>query len=132
MSFADIFGSQGAPLPEEDQNNQDHSFKMVKETTCSPGNLSPCNNFYSEDDDYFPHPPAGKRLAPVGAASNEDEVMDQTQAKAVNNLIPPANMSTVSSNNDLEERLRVMEEEQEEMNESLMSLTSHFAKVNDK
>ena len=37
--------------------------------------------------------------------------------------------NSTSDNNQLEERLKQMEEDQEELNNSLMSLTSHFAKV---
>ena len=102
---------------------------------------SPCQ-IYSEDDEFDLYPPSGKRLAPVGAASNEDEDMNFNGASTLQNP-----MSMTASNGlglcerpmpasdgglesaVLEEKLRQMEEDQEELNTSLMSLTSHFAKV---
>ena len=88
---------------------------------------SPSQNYYS-DDDFDLYPPRGKRLAPVGAASNEDEsshAMTSYCDGGGGHLPQPL----TSDNNQLEERLRQMEEDQEELNSSLMSLTSHFAKV---
>ncbi len=156
MSFASIFGRQGAPLPDETSDSpppqaQSHlAINMkVRSNISLSGNVSPSQNFYS-DDDFDPdvYPPSGKRLAPVGAASNEEAMMDGSCGNGAangcshKNLDLPsdlgglgtASMMSMSSNsstvnNELEERLRVMEEEQEEMNTSLMSLTSHFAKV---
>ena len=83
---------------------------------------SPCHNYYSDEDlDLFP--PSGKRLAPVGAASNEDEpTMASVSPRMKLSLNEP-------QNNQLEERLKQMEEDQEELNSSLIQLTSHFAKV---
>ena len=83
---------------------------------------SPSQNYYS-DDDFDLYPPRGKRLAPVGADFNEDET---SMAYCSSGLPQPL---SASDNNQLEERLRQMEEDQEELNSSLMSLTSHFAKV---
>ena len=94
--------------------------------------------YYSDDDFY---PPAGKRLAPVGAAANEEEdmkvsaVMRPLQQAQPSSLLLHGHGGSMCSgsgtvvNNQLEERLRQMEEDQEELNTSLMSLTSHFAKV---
>ena len=83
---------------------------------------SPCHNYYSDEDlDLFP--PSGKRLAPVGAASNEDE-------PSMASVSPRMKLSlNEPQNNQLEERLKQMEEDQEELNSSLIQLTSHFAKV---
>ena len=89
---------------------------------------SPSQNYYSDDDfDLYPHPPRGKRLAPVGAASNEDEISNVMAAYSNDGQFNLEN--STSDNNQLEERLKQMEEDQEELNNSLMSLTSHFAKV---
>ena len=83
---------------------------------------SPCHNYYSDEDlDLFP--PSGKRLAPVGAASNEDE------QPSMASVSPRINLSLNEPQNQLEERLKQMEEDQEELNSSLIQLTSHFAKV---
>ena len=40
---------------------------------------SPCRDYYSDEDFDLRGPPSGKRLAPVGAASNEDEDMASCQ-----------------------------------------------------
>ena len=69
---------------------------------------------FSEDDDFELRPP-GKRLGPVGQ-DNEDwarEEADKEEAGA----------------GDLVEKVKQMEEEQEELSSSLMALTSHYAKV---
>ena len=92
---------------------------------------SPSQNYYS-DDDFDLYPPRGKRLAPVGAASNEDENSHAMTAYGDGGGLGgnlPQPQALTSDNNQLEERLRQMEEDQEELNSSLMSLTSHFAKV---
>ena len=97
---------------------------------------SPCQLYSDLEDDFDLYPPSGKRLAPVGAASNEDFDMDSTG----NGLASAASFEASGLGNPnfsasdglshvLEERLRQMEEDQEELNTSLMSLTSHFAKV---
>ena len=100
--------------------------------------------FSEDDEDYFP--PKGQRLAPVGAASTEDEDSMATScpAKAKGRETDDSSTENGGSgggllmgdgrNGDgghlaLEEKLRQMEEDQEELNTSLMSLTSHFAKV---
>lgn len=106
-------------------------------------------NYYSDDDfDIFP-PPTGKRLAPVGAASNDDEMdscqpgssgksaMSNRAASALSNgdeacfdgALGTLRGSSESNSQMLHEKLRQMEEDQEELNTNLMSLTSHFAKV---
>ena len=56
--------------------------------------------------------PLGRRLAPIGQDREEEE----QELEEVRRL-------------QLDTRVRKMEEEQEEMNTSLMSLTSHYAKV---
>ena len=115
---------------------------------------SPCSHYYS-DEDFDLYPPSGKRLAPVGAASNDDlEDMASCQERPVEagagggGASGPlqtclsvdgsafdgsggggGGCSLGGHNYLLEERLRQMEEDQDELNTSLMSLTSHFAKV---
>ena len=92
---------------------------------------------YYSDDDFDLYPPSGKRLAPVGAASNEDEDMKGSAMRPPlpslqlhnGGSMPSSGCNSSTVNNQLEERLRRMEEDQEELNSSLMSLTSHFAKV---
>uniref|UniRef100_A0A9J8AGP8 RUN domain-containing protein 1 n=1 Tax=Cyprinus carpio carpio TaxID=630221 RepID=A0A9J8AGP8_CYPCA len=63
---------------------------------------------------------AGERWAPVGAVANpEDEQWKRgTQAGSVS-----------SSDAELVSRLRKLEDEQEQLNSSLLALTSHFAQV---
>jgi len=63
---------------------------------------------------------AGERWAPVGAvASPEDEQWKRvTQAGSV-----------LSSDADMVVRVRKLEDEQEQLNSSLLALTSHFAQV---
>ena len=87
-----------------------------------------CQNYYS-DDDYDLFPPSGTRLAPVGAASNEDEDIMASKNLAASSSSDFSSTAVASASTELEERLRQMEEDQEELNSSLMSLTSHFAKV---
>ncbi len=101
------------------------------------------------DPQRSPVPPPGKRLAPVGAC-HEDELASCSTAAATSMLqnktsssstlgsplaaIAPANIGDQTddlrqSRSLLERRLKEMEEEQEELNNSLMGITSHFAKV---
>lgn len=63
---------------------------------------------------------AGERWAPVGAVANpEDEQCKRgTQVRSVS-----------SSDTDMVTRLRKLEDEQEQLNSSLLALTSHFAQV---
>ncbi len=103
-----------------------------------------------DDDDDFSYslpPPAGKRLAPVGGNdADEEKKEDEEQEKKKNMVMEQHNgpkKSSFSYENDdgcsdlengcdddiLKQRIREMEEEQEELNSSLMSMTSHFAKV---
>lgn len=84
---------------------------------------------YYSDDDFDLYPPSGKRLAPVGAASNEEEDMKGAMRPPPSLQLHNGSMSSGTVHNPLEEKLRQMEEDQEELNTSLMSLTSHFAKV---
>ena len=65
--------------------------------------------FCSEDEEFEGRPP-GRRLAPLGQ-DNEDEDRE------------------FEENQNLAEKVKQMEEEQEELNSSLMALTSHYAKV---
>ena len=107
---------------------------------------SPCH--YYSDEDFDLYPPSGKRLAPVGAASNDEDMAScqETAAPAGAGGGASGPLQTALSadgsafdgggggsggghNHLLEERLRQMEEDQDELNTSLMSLTSHFAKV---
>ena len=122
MSFKSIFQGQQQQLLEVGGADSEVD-SMSGLGKCSRSHLSsPCHNYYSDEDlDLFP--PSGKRLAPVGAASNEDEPM----ASASPN--PLMSQSLISNSNELEERLKQMEEDQEEMNSNLIALTSHFAKV---
>ena len=111
-----LFSSLQGAAAEANANNMSGFLEKSSRSQLS----SPSQNYYS-DDDFDLYPPKGKRLAPVGAASNEDEIgvkMAWNQDQIV-----------TSDNNQLEERLKQMEEDQEELNNSLMSLTSHFAKV---
>ncbi|XP_059091425.1 RUN domain-containing protein 1-like isoform X2 [Tigriopus californicus] len=100
--------------------------------------------YQSEDDydDLFSDedsaPPKGKRLAPVGQAANEDEMSGQICGMLKNNENPHfrhdfADFSKANGSDgcsqELKRRIEEMEEEQEELNNSLMSMTSHFAKV---
>jgi len=65
--------------------------------------------FYSEDED-FDVRPIGRRLAPLGQDNEaEDRELEEKASLA--------------------EKVKIMEEEQEELNSSLMALTSHYAKV---
>lgn len=65
--------------------------------------------------DEYPEPAgAGERWAPVGAVSNpEPDEEEQKRSRAP----------------DMAVRLRLLEEEQEQLNSSLLALTSHFAQV---
>lgn len=63
---------------------------------------------------------AGERWAPVGAVANpEDEVWKGGTQSA----------SKSSGETEMVARLRKLEEEQEQLNSSLLALTSHFAQV---
>jgi len=67
------------------------------------------SSFYSEDEDFDVRPP-GRRLAPLGQDNEaEDRELEEKASLA--------------------EKVKIMEEEQEELNSSLMALTSHYAKV---
>ena len=108
-----------------------------------------------EDSELF-LPPAGKRLAPVGGNAEEDssdgrkkddkKTTDKMESSSsvdnFDSFVDARMGSTVSASPDvsnapgspgedaaLKRRLARMEEEQEELNDSLMAMTSHFAKV---
>ena len=115
-----LFSSRQGAATEANANNMSGFLEKSSRSQLS----SPSQNYYS-DDDFDLYPPKGKRLAPVGAASNEDE-MSTGMAWNQDNA---CGLNVTSDNNQLEERLKQMEEDQEELNNSLMSLTSHFAKV---
>ena len=72
---------------------------------------------FSEDDDFELRPP-GKRLGPIGQ-DNDDWAREGNKEKDDDMMRP----------GDLVEKVKQMEEEQEELSSSLMALTSHYAKV---
>ena len=87
-------------------------------------------------------PPAGKRLAPVGQAANEeDEQPSKMKSEGGAMTLDSGAMFAALGGggmgggcgsgdaDELQRRIEEMEEEQEELNSSLMSMTSHFAKV---
>ena len=104
------------------------------------------DKFLSGNEETCP-PPPGKRLAPVGA-NDEDEInmaKDSDKEYSVQSS-PGFNTSGGCSrfwgrsgsmsgsennaiNKELEEKVKNLERDQEELNSSLMSMTSHFAKV---
>lgn len=63
---------------------------------------------------------AGERWAPVGAVANPEDEHWKTGAQAG---------SVSSGDGEMVSRLRKMEDEQEQLNSSLLALTSHFAQV---
>ena len=71
----------------------------------------------SEDEDFELRPP-GKRLGPIGQ-DNDDWAREGNKEKEDEMMMP----------GDLVEKVKQMEEEQEELSSSLMALTSHYAKV---
>jgi hypothetical protein len=134
MSFYSIFGTQGAPLDEDEVAARLDANMSSLDKSPRSHLSSPCQNY--SDDDFDVYPPSGKRLAPVGAASNEDEDMASKRATIASSSSTATSMAMMSIssnsstiNNELEDRLKQMEDDQEELNSSLMSLTSHFAKV---
>lgn len=101
------------------------------------------DNFVSGSDTF---PPPGKRLAPVGA-NDEDEMnitKDSDKEYSVESSpgyiaagklssrfwgSPVRHGDSSTINKELEEKVKNLERDQEELNNSLMSMTSHFAKV---
>ena len=86
---------------------------------------------YDSEVDLDLFPPTSTRLAPVGANAEDDaarkaEVMRSLLSEAEQQ---EAHMCDDGDAHELRRRLEEMEEEQEELNSSLMSMTSHFAKV---
>lgn len=65
-----------------------------------------------EEEEEEEGPPPGRRLAPLGQDKEEEEPKKETKEEG-----------------ELSRRIMQMEEDQEEMNSSLMALTSHYAKV---
>ena len=105
------------------------------------------DNFLSGNEENFTLPP-GKRLAPVGANDDDEMINSKDSDKEYSVESSPGynNVGNVSSrfwggsggsnseanngiNKELEEKVKTLERDQEELNTSLMSMTSHFAKV---
>ena len=125
------------------------SVATMNSSYASPSSSSSNNNnnptwtadFNTDDLDLFP--PSGKRLAPVGANAEDDALLDENEAtldkaKAELELMQEEQQLLLLGGGggggegdacELKRRLREMEDEQEELNSSLMSMTSHFAKV---
>ena len=81
-------------------------------------------------------PPSGQRLAPVGAAQDQDEVDGGGAGKKMpaaeagdGDAASSSLLMSPGHDEGLKRKLREMEDEQEELNASLMAMTSHFAKV---
>ena len=84
-----------------------------------------------------------QRLAPVGANADDEDAGgdDARKAEIMRSLMSEAEQQeammmlscggggNAGEATELRQRLMEMEEEQEELNSSLMSMTSHFAKV---
>ena len=103
------------------------------------------DNFHSGNEETLP-PPRGKRLAPVGA-NDEDEVNITKDSDKEYSVESSPGFNTVGGgsrfwggsggsgcenkgiNKELEDKVKCLERDQEELNSSLMSMTSHFAKV---
>ena len=101
--------------------------------------------FLSGNEENFTLPP-GKRLAPVGA-NDEDEISITKDSDKEYSLHSSPGFNSVNGesrywvvsdganhnkngvNKELEEKVKSLERDQEELNSSLMSMTSHFAKV---
>ena len=72
--------------------------------------------------------PWGKRLAPVGA--NDDDDDDEILQLNVASFDPiESSCQSQEDSKELQRRILEMEQDQEELSNSLMALTSHFAKV---
>ena len=69
--------TQSQTLPRSQLSSPSH-YDMSK-TLSRSQRSSPCRDYYSDEDFDLRGPPSGKRLAPVGAASNEDEDMASCQ-----------------------------------------------------
>ena len=105
------------------------------------------DNFLSGNEENFTLPP-GKRLAPVGA-NDDDEMINTKDSDKEYSVESSPGYNTVGGgssrfwggsgggngeanhgiNKELEEKVKSLERDQEELNSSLMSMTSHFAKV---
>ena len=105
------------------------------------------DNFLSGNEENFTLPP-GKRLAPVGA-NDDDEMINTKDSDKEYSVESSPGYNTVGNgssrfwggsgggngeansgiNKELEEKVKTLERDQEELNTSLMSMTSHFAKV---
>ena len=72
--------TQRKTLPRSQLSSPSH-YDMSK-TLPRSQRSSPCRDYYSDEDFDLRGPPSGKRLAPVGAASNEDEDMASCQEHA--------------------------------------------------
>ena len=90
------------------------------------------NDDENDSDDFDScFPPAGQRLAPVGANADDDAaVMKELKlGGGGGDSCEPAMPESAASTAQLELRLQELEDEQEELNSSLLAMTSHFAKV---
>ena len=107
------------------------------------------DNFLSGNEDTLP-PPPGKRLAPVGA-NDEDEMNNSKDSdkeysvesspgfntkggsrfwgSSIGGSAATSGCESNGYNKELEEKVKSLERDQDELNTSLMSMTSHFAKV---
>ena len=106
------------------------------------------DNFFLGDAEAYP-PPPGKRLAPVGANAEDDEnSLAKDSSDKEHSVVSSPGFSTggdqmssrfwgsgsaigdnYGGNKELEDKIKSLERDQEELNNSLMSMTSHFAKV---
>ncbi|XP_003705736.2 RUN domain-containing protein 1 [Megachile rotundata] len=91
--------------------------EIVNDSKMDPDEYKGCENDDIENSDESDRP-SGERWAPVGANDGDNDFSDEY--KYVDNM---ENLSY-----DME-RLKVLEEEQEMLNSSLIALTTHFAQV---
>ena len=108
-----------AGVCEENESESNEEFdEIIKRDRLCPGlerrEVPGSSPLLSEDDDFELRPP-GKRLGPVGQ-DREDWAREEADREE-------------GGAGDLVERVKQMEEEQEELSSSLMALTSHYAKV---
>ena len=92
--------------------------------------VSPCSRSMTSDSELEELvPPTGKRLAPVGANEEEDDLMLLNFGEQC--VISGKQETKGEDTFQLRKKLGQLEEEQEELSNSLMSMTSHYAKVSD-
>ncbi|XP_078736199.1 RUN domain-containing protein 1 [Lampetra fluviatilis] len=73
--------------------------------------------------------PPHERWAPLGAASNSGDLKEETSAAALALAPSRGSESGEQQQQQQQDELQRMEEEQEQLNASLLALTSHFAQV---